>query len=61
MKHYYTARKYSSVWRGIVYHYSDLDEDEVIDYRSEGVETSSEAYDTAREWADDEGLEVEMD
>jgi hypothetical protein len=61
MKHYYTARRSNSVWYGLVYHYSNIDEGEVIDYKSEGVETSYEGYDLAREWADDEGLEVEMD
>jgi hypothetical protein len=61
MKHYYTARKYYGVWHGVVYHYSNLDEDEVVDFKSGGVGTSSEAYDAAGEWADENGIEAEID
>lgn len=61
MKHYYSARKYYGVWHGVVYHYSNLDEDEVIDYKSPAGDSQSEGYDAAREWADDNGVEVEMD
>lgn len=62
MKLFYSFRKKYGLYHGVVYHWSHLDEEEIYDYWSqESFEYSSQAIDAAKEWADNEGLEVEME
>ena len=62
MIYYYGFRKKYGLYRGVVFHWSDLDEEEVFDYYSrDSFEYSSQAIDAAKEWADNEGMEVEME
>jgi hypothetical protein len=58
---YYEARKKYGLWQGVVYHYSNLDEDEVFDYVSKDkYDYSAEAIDNAVEWLEEQGLEAEL-
>lgn len=62
MKYYYGARKKYGVYRGVVFHFSNLDEDEVFIYWSkESFDTSSDAIDNALAWAREEGYKVEIE
>jgi len=59
---YYEARKRNGLYRGVVYHYSNIKEDggEVLDYQSKECKSLWEALDAASQYLDDEGLEAEM-
>lgn len=62
MKRFYGFRKKYGLYYGVVYHWSNIDEEEVYEYWSkESYEYSSEAIDDAKAWADEEGLKVEME
>lgn len=61
MKHYYSAQRKYGKWRGVVYHWSNIHEEQIVDYRSEEVESEWDAYKKAFDWAEENGIEVEMD
>lgn len=66
MEYYYTA-KYDSThgWRGEVYHYENANSDrQIVDYVSPAdsdIINEAAALDDAAEWAEDHGIEAEMD
>lgn len=56
MKYYYSFYKRSGLYYPVVYHYSNIDEGRVNDYTGKiesGHDNSSDAYDDARKWAED--------
>lgn len=60
MKYCCEARSYSGVWHGVVYHVSNLDECEVIDYKSDaGYYSESDAFDNASNWAEENNIDAE--
>lgn len=62
MKLFYGFRKKYGLYYGVVFHWSNIDEEEVYDYWSkESYDYSSEAIDDAREWASLNGYPVEME
>ena len=62
MKLFYGFRKKYGLYYAVVWHWSNINEDEVFDYYSrDSFEYSSQAIDAAKEWADIRGLEVEME
>lgn len=62
MRYFYGARKKYGLYRGVVFHFSNIDEDEVFIYWSkESFDTSSDAMDNALAWAREEGYKVEME
>lgn len=62
MRYFYGVRKKYGLYRGVVFYYSNIDEDEILVYQSrEAYDTSSDAYDDALAWAKEEGIKVEME
>lgn len=66
MIYHYESRRFTKAgndeWkcRGVVYHYSNLDGEEVIDYESHNYDTSHEAIDDAVEWMEENDIDGEM-
>lgn len=61
MSNYYEARynRHNERWRGVVYTYG-RDDNEIVLFRSEEVETKEEAIDLASDWMTDNDVVAEM-
>ncbi len=62
MKWYYEARRKFSEdgWVGVVYHYDEAGNREILDFSSELMPDQYSAIDIAAEWAGEKGIVAEL-